>query len=501
LAGGCRGSQQKAALNPAPLKVTACLLSWKRHQNLPAIVASLRDHWFIDEILVWNNDTSVALTIEDPKVSVIDSNRNMICFGRYLCASQARNAIIYVQDDDAINRNISGLYSIFCEDPNRVAHAVTSQHYESRHRCMYGEVHNALVGWGAFFLREWLSVFDQLPAAVFDEPLFLREADKIFTMLLERRHNTVGGVISLLPGHSSVSTALWQEPPHQLLCSQAVSQTLRWIRTRRRDAARPAWNVVITCHNYGEFVEAAVTSVLANDADYEITIVDDASTDDTPDIAADLARRNSQVTYFRSDEHLGTAKARNRGVEAVESDYVLMLDADDMIGPDYLFEATQLLSRGTDVVNPDALLFGRRNARWVVPDVTTLQMLLDRNWVHCCSAFRHGLWSRIGGLDERMPCWMDYDFWIRAAAAGAVIRGLHGDHFYYRQHGRSLSDNARVLKSSLQAYLRGKHARLLRAIGLDDCFSSKDGYGSWPGPHWLFGGWDGPLDRTAVPLE
>ena len=182
----------------------------------------------------------------------------------------------------------------------------------------------------------------------------LREADKIFTMLLERRHNTVSGVIALLPGHSSIGTALWQEPLHSLFCSQAVSQTLRWIRTHRGPAARPPWNVVITCHNYGEFLEAAVTSVLSNDADYVITIVDDASSDDTPDVAADLQDEYSQVAYLRSDEHLGAAKARNQGVEAVESEYVVMLDADDMIGPDYLFEATQLLVGGADVVNPDA---------------------------------------------------------------------------------------------------------------------------------------------------
>jgi glycosyltransferase involved in cell wall biosynthesis len=223
---------------------------------------------------------------------------------------------------------------------------------------------------------------------------------------------------------------------------------------------------VITCHNYGTYLEAAITSVLANDADYQITIVDDASTDDTPDIAADLVRRYSQVVYDRSVEHLGAGKARNRGVAAVDSEYVLMLDADDMIGPDYLFEATELLARGADVVNPDAVLFGRRRARWIVPDITSLEMLLYRNWVHCCAAFRHRLWSRVGGLDEQMPCWMDYDFWIRLAAAGAVILGLHGNHFYYRQHDRSLSKKAQGLRQALQTYLCLKHGRLLRAVGL-----------------------------------
>ena len=494
--------RQSAASIPAPSNVSACLLSWKRRENLPSIVASLRDHGFIDEILVWNNDTSVSLMIDDPKVRVINSDRNMICFGRYLCAAQAKNSIIYVQDDDAINCDIPGLYLLFCTDPDRLAHALTSSHYESRHRCIYGGVHNALVGWGAFFRREWLSVFDQLPAAALEEQLFLREADKIFTMLLERRHNTIAGAIALLPGHSSTRTALWQEPLHPLLCSQAVSQTLRWIRTRRRPAARLPWNVVVTCHNYGRFLECAVTSVLANDADYVVTIVDDASGDETPQVAADLARRYSQVVYIRSDARLGSAKARNRGIEAIDSEYVIMLDADDMIGPDYLFEATQLLTCDVDVVNPDAIVFGHRTARWVVPDVTNLEMLLRRNWVHCCSAFRRDLWAQVGGLDERMPCWMDYDFWIRLAAAGAVIHGLHGGHFYYRRHGLSLSDTARVLQDSVQAYLREKYARLVGAAagpeGLDGPIRQGVGFFGDSSRMGLEGGSDGSMPNYAA---
>jgi hypothetical protein len=119
-----------------------------------------------------------------------------------------------------------------------------------------------------------------------------------------------------------------------------------------------------------------------------------------------------------------------------------------------------MLRNGADVVNPDAILFGARRGRWVVPEVTTLGMLLERNRVHCCSAFRRSLWSQVGEIDEHMPCWMDYDFWIRLAAAGAEIQRLPGDHFYYRQHGKSLSNSARELRHELREYLACKHTGL-----------------------------------------
>jgi glycosyltransferase involved in cell wall biosynthesis len=208
-----------------------------------------------------------------------------------------------------------------------------------------------------------------------------------------------------------------------------------------------------------------VESVLANDADYEIHIVDDDSSDETPAVAAGFARRYPNIKYLRNETKRGPGYSRNRGIAAVESSFVALLDADDRFGPDYLFTAAKLLTKGADVVNPDAVLFEATQDRWMVPESTSLKMLLERNSVHYCSAFRRELWTQVGGVDEDMPCWMDYEFWIRMAAAGARIQGLHGDHFFYRQHSGNLTGTANTLKRELQLYLRTKHAALFQGCG------------------------------------
>jgi hypothetical protein len=423
-------------------RVSACLLSWKRPHNLPIIIAALRQASFINEILVWNNNPDLRLEVDDPITRVINSEDNAMCYGRFLCAAEARNRIIYVQDDDAVNHDIGGLYSQFLADPPRITHALSPTHYEHRRRQIYATAHNALLGWGAFFRREWISVFNDLPASMFQDPLILREADKLFSMLLAREHNTVLGDISQLSGHSKADLALWRDPLNRQLASSAVRHALRILRLRNTPEDPAPWNVVITCHNYGRFLPAAIESVLANDADYEIHIVDDASEDDTPDVAAKFTSRHDHMRYLRNEVRSGPACSQNRGIKASRSPFVVLLDADDQIGPNYLFEAQQMLAAGADVVNPDATLFGASEGRWVVPDVTTLEMLLKHNTVHNCAAFRREIWQRVGGIDEYMPRWMDHEFWIRVAALETRIEALHGEHFFHRQHENSLSRSA-----------------------------------------------------------
>jgi glycosyltransferase involved in cell wall biosynthesis len=446
-------SELSVSVQHAPA-VSACLVSWKRPQNVRVIVEALRRVEFIDEILVWNNNPEVKLEFADAKTRVIESAENQSCYGRFLCAAQARNAVVYVQDDDALNQNIDGLYERYLLDPDRIAHALAPTHWQQRNRRVYGEAQAALVGWGAFFRKEWLAVLDELPSDVRQDALFKREADAFFSLLLERKHNAVAGQIAHLEDHSTPGVALWRDARHQQMAALAIRRALQLRRIKNGWPLE--WNVVIPCRNYGRYLGEAIESVLANDADYEITVVDDASDDRT----AEVAGQYPEVRYLRNEEKRGPGYSRNRGIEAVESRFVVLLDADDRFGPDYLFQADRHLTKDCDVVNPDAVLFGATEDRWVVPESTTLEMLLERNSVHYCSAFRRELWAQTGGIDETMPCWMDYEFWIRLAAAGARIRGLHGNHFFYRQHGANLTGMANGMREELRGYLRKKHEGL-----------------------------------------
>ncbi|MBK9014724.1 MAG: glycosyltransferase family 2 protein [Saprospiraceae bacterium] len=142
-------------------KVTACLLAYKRHENMQAIVQSLEQYDFIDEIIIWNNLAGTPLKLEGKKVRVINSDVNMLCYGRFLCAKQAKNEIIYVQDDDVIVQGIPSLFQSFLNDDTGIVHALNTNHYQHRYRYVHFYGQGALIGWGAFFKKSWLKVLDE----------------------------------------------------------------------------------------------------------------------------------------------------------------------------------------------------------------------------------------------------------------------------------------------------------------------------------------------------
>lgn len=442
--------------------ISVCLLSYKRPDNIQQIIDHLHPYNYITEILVWNNQPFHKLRLRGDKVRIIDSPENTLCYGRFLCAKQAKNEIIYVQDDDAIVKNFSQLYAEFLNDPSRMVHGLINKHYQNRNQYNHFYGSGALLGWGAFFKKSWMEVLDRFLAINKADALFYREVDQIFSLLQGVKPKPVLGSVQLLNHHSTAGIALYREPDHGLFRALAVRRTLAFNRETKNPNSPVTWNLVIPCRNYGRFLEDAVNSVMSNSADYVITIVDDHSSDITPTICQKLVDKYSFIHYIRQDECKGVSCSRNRGIASVASLFVVLLDADDKIGSRYLQEAENQLRMGQDIINPDAILFGEKSTRWEVPEKVTFPMLLKKNQVHTCAAFRRVFWKKVGGIDEKMEYWQDYEFWIRMMNAGAKVRKLKGDHFFYRKHGTSKSIYSMEHRDKTREYIQNKHKRLYK---------------------------------------
>ncbi len=115
-------------------------------------------------------------------------------------------------------------------------------------------------------------------------------------------------------------------------------------------------DAIIPCHNYGHLLADAVRSVLAQeDVSVRVLILDDASTDSTPEVAAQLARTDPRVESRRHTMNRGHIRTYNEGLEWVQADYVLLLSADDVLTAGSLARAVRVMQAHPDVV----LTYGR----------------------------------------------------------------------------------------------------------------------------------------------
>ncbi|MET9861624.1 glycosyltransferase family 2 protein [Streptomyces smyrnaeus] len=117
----------------------------------------------------------------------------------------------------------------------------------------------------------------------------------------------------------------------------------------------PKLSVIVPCHNVQQFADDTLRS-LANNAGptTEFILVDDCSTDATPEILDGWRQRLPHTTVIRHEENKGIAQSRNSGIDAARGDYLTFLDGDDWYGPGYLDElVTAIEALDCDFVRTD----------------------------------------------------------------------------------------------------------------------------------------------------
>jgi len=112
-------------------------------------------------------------------------------------------------------------------------------------------------------------------------------------------------------------------------------------------------SVVVTCYNYGIWLERCVRSLLnqKNFYDYEIIIVDDCSSDITPSVCGKLVslyNKQNNVKFIRLDSNCGLPIAANIGIQNCIGQYVVRVDADDYVASDFLYLLDRFLQLNKD---------------------------------------------------------------------------------------------------------------------------------------------------------
>lgn len=213
---------------------------------------------------------------------------------------------------------------------------------------------------------------------------------------------------------------------------------------------KPLVSVVIPCFNYGNYVEAAIDSVLAQTFQrLEIIVVDGGSTDaETVRILRSLRKPKTKI-YLRKGRHL-VGDNRNFGIAKTSGKYVCCLDADDILKPTYLEKALFILETGHyDIVSTSLELFGGKEGVWEVPKKPSLDEIVRWNQFTTVAVFSKYAWKQAGGYHDvglgkdHIP--EDWDFWVRLMAQGARARNISEPLMLYRAPGgASLSSDPEI---------------------------------------------------------
>lgn len=230
------------------------------------------------------------------------------------------------------------------------------------------------------------------------------------------------------------------------------------------DAASPQPTVsfIVPAYNAESTLERSVHSILRQTgAPFDVTIVDDGSTDATPNIAQALAEADERVSWF-SQPNAGAAAALNAGRQKAKAKLVASVDADDELAEDYLSTMSAFVAKYPDYdfyshdlwrVGKDGITSRMFHSHGLMS--LDLDEFLQRPMViGPGTIWRREVLERLNGYPEGEYN-EDYDLWLRALASGA--RHIHCPrplYFYHQHESQKSADRYRVHQSMVRMFER-----------------------------------------------
>ncbi len=249
----------------------------------------------------------------------------------------------------------------------------------------------------------------------------------------------------------------------------------------------PVYNA---CRSNPGYLEEALGSVCSQTyRNLEVIIVDDGSTDETPEVCRRyIAGHGAVPIRYARKENGGQSSARNLGVSLAKGDWISFVDQDDVWFLDKLERVVPLLGDGVDLVYTDSDTIDERSQRTLVGLHRNYRFGLPhpKRTVEDCifkdvfvmpgvMTVRRDLVLRVGGFDEALSGYEDDDLFVRLFPT-ASVRYLPESTLWWRIYSDNYSNTSRMIRSRLQywrklmaGYTEGGRDRA-RVVGLSRRF-------------------------------
>ncbi len=214
-------------------------------------------------------------------------------------------------------------------------------------------------------------------------------------------------------------------------------------------------DVAVPCYRYAHFLKECVASILSQPGvEVRVCIIDDASPDDTPAVAAELAASDDRVTVRRHGSNRGHIVTYNEGLDWATGDYLLLLSADDVLVPGALTRAVRVLEaypQVSFVIGETLKTADPSKVTHNAPASVVFSVVQPLDWIrHFCrtginfvgdatatAVVRTTAQQRAGHYRADLPHAGDMEMWMRLSMQGAVGR-LQTTQACYRQHAGAM---------------------------------------------------------------
>lgn len=235
----------------------------------------------------------------------------------------------------------------------------------------------------------------------------------------------------------------------------------------------PKISIVVPCYNMSRYVAETIHSVFDQmSADWELIVVDDGSSDDSLCVIMDTIFQRLQY-YCRAvtlvtRNNGGLAAARNSGIECARGEWILPLDADDILVPTAVAEyvAAVQANPSADVIMAWFHHFGNGEDKIVKREWLGYRRLLQGNTIPSECLFRKAAWERVGGYRDG-TMYEDWDFWLRLLDKPQPhVVTIPQTLTHYRQRPDSMNHIARTRNAEEHRIIREMNKDIYNKYGL-----------------------------------
>lgn len=217
-------------------------------------------------------------------------------------------------------------------------------------------------------------------------------------------------------------------------------------------------SIVVTLYNYANYIEDLIKSVRSQTyTNWELIIVDDCSTDNPDPMINKYMKKDKRIKHIKFSKNRGYSIAKNKGIISAKGDYIVMIDADDMLTANSLEYRYNALINNPEKLwcHGDVYVLTRRGElshrskiakQQLEQDLIRSGMNLKKQYairmVHAQSVMvRRKLHEIVGLYDEELPCSSDTEMWDRIIQLGHIPVHVKKFVSIYRIHGKQMHDS------------------------------------------------------------